>query len=375
MNKLRSNCKPSIAKLICRNYPIIKKRAPISFFFDDVRNNNCDTQLKETIATVRGSKKSPVPLRTIWRGLNPTQKMKYYKLSQLDEARYKEQTSLWVSKVASVVGTDNDDQPDLDNLNDYQPDPIKTSLEAALLMSKYEDKYELLIKADSTKKLMRDLIKQTENLTIRANQAELVSDLPPTELAFLSRPMKPPSPFVIFMTENLLKFRRLYKKRTAQKESFLAVVSKEWVKLSKPQKNHYLDIYETRFREYNDAMQKYLSEQEADKEGNVIDTKIMKARKCLSQQIRAKMRTSDVVPVQTRNPYIQFYKNHAYLRDGRRNNNDNVVNAYMNLPEEERAKYKKLFEDDLARYQYEKKRYFGIMVKLIDLMKKHTVEH
>lgn len=372
MNKVRSACKPTVAKLLCRNYPIIKKRAPISFFFDDVRNNNCDTQLKETISSVRNSKKPPVPLRTIWRTLNPTQKMKYYKLSQLDEARYKEQTSLWVSKVASVVGTD---EPDLDNLQEFEPDPVKTSLEAALLMTKYQEKYELLIQADSTKKLMRDLIKQTENLSIKPDQAKMISELPATELSFVSRPLKPPSAFVIFMMDNLKKLRRAYKKRTNQKESFLAIVSKEWAKLSRADRNRYISDYEKRYKDYNDAMQKYLSEQDADKVGHMLDAKLTKARKCLSQQIRAKMRTSDVVPVLTRNPYIQFYKDHGYLRDGRKNNNDNVVNAYMNLSDEEKAKYKKLFEDDLERYEHEKKRYFGIMVKLIDLMKKQNVDH
>lgn len=374
MNKIEASVRPTIAKLICRNYPIVRKRPPISFFFDDVRNKNCDPELMKTIYEAKRSKKVNTPLRSIWKILDATHKMKYYELAKLDETRYREQTSLWVSKVASIVGTE--DQPELEQLNNLAPDPIKTEIESALLMSKYQKRYGLLMEADSTRKLIKDLIKQTEQLSMSTSKDQIVEALSNTQQSVIARPIRPACPFVIFMRQNIYNLRRLHAKKFPNEKSFFKIVSREWANLSPKKKQLYTNIYEKRYKEYSDAMQKFIGDQETDDRGHNLNSKIAKARSNLSLNIRRKLRASDIVPLGTRNPFIFFFKEHGHLRKrGKSKDYDAIVNAYMNLSDEEKARYRKMFEEDSIRYDGEKKRYLSIIVKLIEVMKKHSVEH
>lgn len=370
MNKLEASIRPSVAKLICRNYPIIKKRCAISFFFDEVRNNNCDSHVQRAISEAKSAKgRTPTSLRSIWNKLDLNHKRKYYELAQLDENRFKEQTSLWITKVADIVESDQADYDKLKSMERLAPDPHQSGLEAVLLMSKYQRKFEPLIQADSITRMVKDAIKLTENKSIHITEEQLVSSIPQQYRPILHQPIKPKSPYIMFMLEHGGHIKRANRTKYPEK-SFFQVCSYLWSKLAPSKKEHYVRVYEEKLKAYHEEMEKFKASNEQSLEDDVSLTKLIKIRRTLSGQIRKKMRSSEVIPVQVRNPFIFFFKENYHLRG---KNNDNIVNAYLNLSEEEKTKYQNMSKQDQARYEIDKKRYLTLVNKLIELMKKQNV--
>lgn len=365
--------RPNVAKMICKSYPIIKKKPAINYFFEAMRNEKNSVeqinrnQVDESKMNCRFPRKFKTKsLRAIWNAISPEEKWKYYEMAKLDETRYREQTSLWITKAAPVLDEESGDE-DENRLKFILPEPSDIEKESVKLMHKNHVKYEQYIQAETAKSMVKDIIRMTENLSINIPKDKLISAVPEHCRSVLSVPCRPPGPFQIFISENIKFLQRLRDKNYPDQKLFIVAAS-EWKKLSTKKRKDYEDRYDVRLTEYNEAMTKFKADLNLSDGDNYSD--FTKIRKKFSRHIRRQMRSSKIVPIQVRNPFNFFLKEKTptLKRDP---DILKVINMWMDLSDSEKDKYRTMTKLDIERYKVDKEKYIEVVKKMTELLEKN----
>lgn len=348
MNKLKALLDPTIEELILKSCNIHAKRSPLWFFKTDMTS-----ALKEKYPTDRQVSISEIHQR--WRSLDLETKRKYFELSRIDELRFKEQKTLWIAEVGSLLMKFGDDKERLKEKIQTLESKLSKSDEAT---SKYQREYQHMLQVAST----IDMYKKAVDSSNRGNcpfdrQDELLQQVPDSCKNIICKPRRPSTSFVLFVLDNIKELAQLRQEKCPDM-SLRTFYADQWSKLEPEKKKHYRDKYAMLLEDYQQAMKDY--------KVNVKDNYLEQATKERSRSskcLRRKLREYALTPLCVRNPFNFFVHANAKEATG-------LSSAWKKLSDEERGKFQELYRRDLERYQREKELYAKLTEALSHIIHK-----
>lgn len=364
MNNIRAVFNSEVRKLIVQSNPIQKRRPPKWFFKDELTK-----QLEqEKMAEVVGRDKYPLPMRIrfkrgqideLWKGMVPESKRKYYNLSKLDEFRFKEQKSLWIAEIASLITKYGDR---MDKLAELIPSPEKLQQEVLDNFKKYQTSYEHAVDSETTKKLYKNVMLDTKKFSSPSLETEeLMSQVPDDYKPLLSKPLKPPSPYVLFVKANKSQLEELRNNKYPG-YSLKKLCATQWSNLSQEERAVYEKEYSQLYAEYKTSLAKYESDNHQED-----DTSLKQAyreKRLFAKSLRKRLREFDVVPVNVRNAFCFFVSENKDMHL------TELIEIWRSLDPEKKEKYNRMMKDDIKRYHSEKVAYEEMIKTLLELFDK-----
>lgn len=354
INKLLSNLSPEVSSILRKRFSnaVIRRRSPLWFFKNDIlAGPKKDDLSKEETKTVGRHERARVTSRlsskeitNLWRNMEPESKRKYFNMAEFDDMRYREQRSRWIAAVGSLL---TDPNCDIDRI--LQEAPKYKDLQSSFLgsLDRLHENYDQMIQAESVRMLYKDAIRMAEQNVANLEADQLAAHVPKDLRPILTKPRRPPSPFILFLRDNMesLQSQRVEGQRMA------SVASEAWATLSKENRQVYERKYEEMLQQYTDNMEQFKSQYQ---DSNCL-AKASKERKAFKKSLRKRLRDSSILPLCVRNAFNFFVKDHKDVPISE------LTEVWRNLPSEEKEKYFKLNQEDHARYLSEKTLYEEII--------------
>lgn len=350
INKLLNNFSPEVYQVLRKRFSeaVVRKRSPWWFFKNDVLSGPKGRQSggaqdglnRQHEGTRVKSRLSQAEIMDMWRNMDPESKRKYFNMAEFDNIRFREQKSHWIAAVGSLM---NNTDCDIDQI--LQEAPEYKELQNSFLESldKLHENYDQMIQSGSIRMLYKDAIRMAEQNVVILEADQLAAHVPRDLRPILAKPRRPPSPFILFLKENMkrLQDQRIKGQRMGE------VASTEWNSLSKDERLVYEKRYEEMLQHYQESMDRFKSQHE---NTNCLE-KASRERKAFKKSLRKRLRDSSVLPLCVRNGFNFFVKDHKDVRLS------DLTEVWRNLPVEEKERYFKLSQDDHMRYLNEKSLY------------------
>lgn len=336
-------------KFLCKLYPIFKRKSPASYFYQSVKEGNCPIQVDalRTRVNVRNhipKKFKNASLPEIWNSLKPSEKWIFYEMAQVDETRFREQASLWLSRVGSAVLSDSDDTNTI-------PDSDQVSQESISLIRRNIVKFEPYIKAETAKSMLRSFNKSMLTKS-RVKLEDVISCVPEQVRPVIEKPVTPLSAFSRFLIDNRMLIRRTRDEKFP-KEKFLVVASRLFKHITPEQREKYDADYRKEAQKYFEASKSHT------KTSNDTFSEIARKRSAFYRQIRRKVRNLGVEPVRTRAPIMIFMKE-------RNNLGGDPTLSWDMLTKEEHEIFRLMSQLDSLRYKQDREEYQEFIKKVIN---------
>lgn len=363
MTRYKSLLNPEIAKLIREKYPIVKNRTALWFFNKECQEGKHGSDRQDTNASTSGQSVTNPPLRKMprhqmletWNNMRPESKRKYFNMAEFDELRYKKQKSMWVAQIGSILlksGGDLKKLPDNFLFPEFQVDYTKS-------LEMQERNHGKMVEAKSTRMLYKDVIKRADKGYSTASTEQLMSAVPEDYRPILTKPRRPPAAFLLFSSKNTPRLKKM-KQEQDLKISIAKLATQEWSAMTMEEKQPYIEEYDKLLDHYNKALKEYREELQLSGGSDIEDA--LREKKLFKKSITRRLKRSDVMPVNVRNPFNFFVMHH---KEGRISD---MTKIWRDLPEEQKAKYRELSEKDAKRYYEERQDYKALMKDIAGLI-------
>lgn len=355
MNKLKITLNPRVARLILQKFPVTNRRTPLWFFKREIENIKAYPDKASNLpkdvqpcALSNGVKQNQVS--DIWHKLDPEVKRRYFYLSESDEIRYREQKSLRLAKVISLLVEHGED---FEKVIESLPVEQDSQQEVSLNQPKNSN-YERMLQIESTITLYKDLIEHKDKSCHATTSDDLITTVPKNFRPVLTKPRRPPGPFMLFSHDNKDRFHKM-KKGLGLTPCKIAAI--EWNNSSQEARAKYVDMYKQLLDEYLEAKREF-----KDSNQNAYIEQASREKKAFKKSIRRKLREHDVVPVNVRNAFNFF------LMDHKESQITKLSEIWRNMSEDEKHKYKLMNQRDAERYYAERLFYTELSKSLDQLL-------
>lgn len=363
MNNIKTLLNSDVKKLIIERNPVIKKRPAKWFFMHELKSNlEHETGIEEAKKDkhlLNGIKLKKSQFEDIWKNMQPESKRKFFNMAKTDELRFKEQKSLWVAEVASLI-TKYANQENK-NFAEFIPSLERIQREFEKNFQRNPRNCEHIIDLETTKQIYRNVIVESREVSVQSLETEeLISSIPDDYRPLLSKPRRPITPFLLFVRVN--KHRLVDLHLSKYPELTLKKVSgNEWANLSPEERGRYDQEYSRLMKEYKRAMAEYeLANPNLSKTGLGI---AFREKKAFSRTLRKRLREFEIVPVNVRNAFNFF------VSENKDKNLTEIKKLWINLDPKRKAEYERKTQEDVKRYHAERIAYEELIKDLIDLLK------
>lgn len=352
IEKIIPNLNAELSKVLKKNfaYAVVRKRSPLWFF------KNAMQYLPESKPEICSTKPLPVDakpkkklssreIHRIWHGLDPESKRKYFNMAELDELRYKEQRACWMAAVGSVLGKSKViDEKVIDQAIKQAPNFEKLHQDFIDSLEQKQVDYDRMIQLASLKTLYKNELKTALQNDNRLSADQLADNLPDIFRPVISKPRKPPAPFFLYLFDHL---QELVEQRRQTKDRRLVhtLAAERWAKLDEETKQKYIQKGTNLRRQYYENLKQYNSEiqynfEQADKE-----------QRAFKSSLRQKLRSSSLIPTNTRNSFCFFLSENIHNQPRTVDNSFQALSErWKELPEGSKEKYLELVALDRVRY-------------------------
>lgn len=364
MNNLKTLLNSDVKKLIIEKNPVIKKRPAKWFFMDELKSN---LEHEKAIEEAKKDNLSPRPsrikfkkshLEDVWKNMQPESKRKFFNMAKLDELRFKEQKSLWVAEVASLI-TKYAKQKN--NFAEFIPSLDKIQREFEKNFQKNPKNCEHILDLETTKQIYRNVIVESREASTQSLETEeMILSVPDDYRPLLSKPRRPITPFLLFVRVNKPRLVDLHLSKYPEL-SLKKVSGNEWANLSPEERGRYEQEYSCLMKEYKKAMAEYELANP-----NLSKTSLgmaFREKKAFSRTLRKRLREFEIVPVNVRNAFNFF------VSENKDKNLTEIKELWINLNPERRAEYERKMQEDVKRYHAERIAYEELIKDLLDLLK------
>lgn len=346
MSKIKSVLTPEITKIILDSYAVVKKRTALWFFKNELTQDFKELS-NATISTNNHQHNrkqlKPKQILQLWHEMEPESKRKYFNMAEVDDIRFKEQKSLWIAQIGSILAKDgNRPEKLVEAVRKFQ----EKQKEILVSLDKYEKNFDHMIQAQTTRSLYKNVIDKTDRMNPTVNSEDLMSSVPEYYRSILERPRRPPPPFILYASMNRDELMKLAKTEY-EGASYLKVGAILWSEMDDKTRKEYEERYSKLMKEYASAMEQF-KQTNCDNEDSYLE-QASKEKKAFTHSLRMKLREFAVVPVNIRNAFNFF------LMDNKNVPLTELTEIWRNLPESKKEKYRKMNEEDAARYYEEKK--------------------
>lgn len=358
MSKVKSIIKPELAKFIRESFPVTRKRSALWFFSNEFKNNLNEPNPNYLLRLPQSSEAGPQEsdnkgslakrpqqrklgrnrIFQMWKNMDPESKRKYFNMAELDEVRYKEQKSLWVSQVGALLQKNKD----FSEVVELAPSHEKLQNDFLESLEKLQKNYEQMIQTESTKEIYKAAIKKAEGKHLGAD--EIISAVPKHHEALLAKPRRPPAAFVLFLNDNMSRYKRI-RRETRTKENCMRLCANEWANLDPETKQIYEDRYLSLKSDYDRALEKYRADIQGTSDTYLSDAS--REKRAFRRSLRKRLRESSVLPLCIRNAF------NFYLMEQKDSKLSDATKTWRSLSPEEKTKYEQMTAEDVKRYHRE----------------------
>lgn len=363
MNNLRAILTNDVKKIITERNPVTKKR-PAKWFFKNELKTNLEHERRAETAK---SNSNPLPIKIkfksgqiedLWRNMLPESKRKYFNMSKLDEFRFKQQKTLWVTEVASLL-TKYANQPN--NFAEFIPSLERIQKEFEHNIQKNPKNCEHIIDLETTKQIYRNVIIKSKEASAHNPQTkELISSVPDEYKPLFIKPRRPITPYLLFHKANKSRLIELHESKHPNL-TLKKVSGNEWTNLSPEERGIYEKEYSRLLEEYKRAMKEY--ELNNPDSSNTSLGMASRERKTFSRTLRKRLREYDIVPVNVRNAFNFF------VSENKDKSLPEITELWRNLDPEKRAEYDRKMQEDAKRYHADRLAYEEIVKDLLRILK------
>jgi len=341
------------AASVFRNYPVTKKRTALWFFTQEIKNktsnsapDNQSTQTPDGQTNTKALKR--LQIYGLWHRMDPEAKRKYFNMAELDEVRFKEQHSLWIAQVGSLIAKQSDG---VEGGNNTLPALKKILTDST---EKYRA-YERMIQTESTVSIYKSIVDSINKGGHDLSPDELISAIPSKYRPILKKPRRPQTSFILFTNHNRERLMKLRQEKYPS-YSILRVSSMEWGRLDEKEREKYYQEYSRLSDVYNKLMKEFkTSDRNSDIE---YLEQAMKEKKAFKKSLRKQLRKSTFVPINVRNAFNFF------LMENRNIPITKLSAIWRDLPPEKKQIYIDKHRQDVERYQMEKLEYDNVTKRL-----------
>lgn len=344
---------------------VVRKRSPMWFFKNTIRDSPVIREKPEIcpdkplpIGPKARNKLTFREIISIWQRMDPESKRKFFNMAELDELRYQEQKARWLAAVGSILSKSSViDKAVIDKAIEKAPDFKSLQNDFLKSLEEMHDNYDQLIQIESIKMLYKEELKSAAQNTNCRTADQLADSLPEIFRPVLSKPRRPPSPFLLYMFDNLQKFEKT-KRKIKERPTLHNIAASRWANLDKKTRQQYEQNYELLLQQYQRNKKLFNSQMD-----NTINLEqASKEKRAFRKSLRKRLRESSVLPVNTRNSFCFFIRDHGVSLTTFKE----LSKIWRDLPEHSKDKYLEMVEEDRNRYQLEK--------VLYDRLKKLTLE-
>lgn len=330
-----------LTKLILTKFPVQNKRTPLWFFKKELEAAKSCPEL----AKLQPLKHLKV--LEVWHNLDPETKRKFFYLSKTDEIRYKEEKLLRNAKLISLIAEHGNQ---IEKIIETLPDSKDSQDDESQSCNK-KNNYELMLQAESTKNLYKDVIEHKDKSGNGMSSEDMMTDVPRSCRPILHRPRRPPASFVIFINENRDRINEAAKLQGIHPAK---LASLEWQEKNQEDRAKYVEKYNKLLNEYLDACKKF----KENHHDEYMD-QLSREKKAYTKSVRRQLRKHDIVPLNVRNAFNFFLMSQ---KDGKISE---LSGIWREMPDEEKQEYQLMRQKDSERYSTEKD-FYVYMNKYLD---------
>lgn len=363
MNNLKALLTNDVKKIITDKNPVIKKKPAKWFFMNELRTNleeekEVEASKKESDSLSTKTKFKRAQVENLWRNMLPESKRRYFNMAKLDEFRFKEQKTLWVAEVASLIKKYANQN---NNFKGFIPSLERAQRNFESSLQKGPKNCEHIIDLETTKQIYRNVIIKSKEASAQSLETkELISLVPDEYKPLLTKPRRPTTPYLLFFRANRSHFSDLYRSKNSDLPPKKALAA-EWINLSPEERGIYEKEYSQLLEEYKKDMKEYELAHPISNNSSLVMAS--RERKTFSRTLRKKLREYDIVPVNVRNAFNFF------VAENKDKTLTEITELWKNLDPEKRAEYDRRMQEDVKRYHAERLAYEELIKDLLDLLK------